>query len=391
MFSRRTDWDLVPNRLSAAVQSHRGAGREVFDVAESNPTRCGLEYDQATILASVAGPASLEYCPEPRGLLTARQAVASYYADRGGESVEVDPARIILTTSTSEAYSYIFRLLCDVDDEVLVPTPSYPLFEFLAGLHDVKLAPYPLIYDYGWQIDLHSLERALTSRTRAVMVVHPNNPTGSLVSAAELSALNEICRAREMAIVADEVFLDYAHDGVARRSFAANDEVLTVALSGLSKIAGLPQMKVAWLVASGPAKLREQALARLEVIADTFLSMNAPLQHALPALLRQGQSISHQLLTRIRHNLAELDRQLAAQRVCQRLQVQAGWYCVLRVPVMGSDEELAIALLEQESVLVHPGHFYDFHRDGYLVLSLITPVEVFREGARRLLGFVSKR
>ena len=388
MFASRTNWNLSANRLSRAIAERRRRGREVLDLTESNPTHAGLTYDAVSILGALVDPKSLEYTPEPLGLLPAREAVCRYYAALG---VAVDAARVLLTTSTSEAYTYLFRLLCDPGDEVLVPTPSYPLFEFLAGLQDVRLVPYPLVYDHGWQIDMAALERAVTPKTRAVMGVHPNNPTGSLVSPAEREELNRICAARSLAIVADEVFLDYLHDGTKTESFAANDAVLTFVLSGLSKIAGLPQMKVAWIVTSGPAELREPALARLEVIADTYLSMNAPLQHALSALLEQRERIGGQLMARVRHNLDELDAQIARQKLCQRLQIQAGWYAILRVPAHGSDENLCVSLLDERAVLVQPGYFYDFHQDGFLVLSLITPRDVFREGLERLLDFVSQR
>jgi aspartate/methionine/tyrosine aminotransferase len=388
MFASRTNWNLAVNRLSQAIAEHRRRGAALLDLTESNPTRAGLTYDVVTILAALVDPRSLEYSPEPLGLPSAREAVCRYY---GGLGIAVAPPRVLLTTSTSEAYSHLFRLLCDPGDEVLVPTPSYPLFEFLAGLQDVRLVPYPLVYDHGWQIDLGALERAITPRTRAVMVVHPNNPTGSFVSSREREELNRICAAHSLAIVADEVFLDYQHDGAKAQSFAANDAVLTFALSGLSKIAALPQMKVAWIVTAGPPELCDAALARLEVIADTYLSMNAPLQYALPALLEQRERLGGQLMDRIRHNLDELDAQLARQQLCQRLEVEAGWYAILRVPAHGSDEDLCLSLLQERAVLVQPGYFYDFRQDGFLVLSLITPRDVYREGLSRLLDFVSQR
>ena len=303
---------------------------------------------------------------------------------------DLDPQSIVLTTSTSEAYSYVFRLLCNPGDEILVPKPSYPLFEFLADLSDVKLVPYPLIYDHGWQIDVDSLEKAATSRTRAVIVVHPNNPTGSYASQRELSALNDFCNEHRAALIVDEVFLDYAHDGSRRPSFASNDRALSFSLSGLSKISALPQMKLSWVVTSGPAELVAQAGARLEIIADTFLSMNAPVQLAAPVLLEQRKLIQPLLLNRLRENLADLDCQLTAAPACARLDVEGGWYVVLRVPVTQSDEELAIRLLREEFVVVHPGHFYDFPSDGYLVLSLITDPRIFREGVSRALKVIGR-
>jgi alanine-synthesizing transaminase len=384
MFSDRTNWKLTRNRLTEALEEARLSGTLVLDLTISNPTRVGLRYDESKILASLASPQAMDYDPQPKGLAMARAAVADYYRSVHGIS-EFDPEALILTTSTSEGYSFVFRLLCNPGDEILVPKPSYPLFEFLADLQDVELIPYPLIYDHGWQMDFHSLQKAVTERTRGVVVVHPNNPTGSYVQSQERDALNRFCKEHQLAIIADEVFLDYALDGVRRQSFAANQDALTFTLSGVSKISALPQMKVAWIAASGAASKVGTVLARLEVIADTFLSMNAPIQWAAPALLEQRESIQRQLLDRVGSNLAELDRQLAAQKTCQRLNVEGGWYAVLRVPVTRSDEDLAVALLKQKSVLVHPGHFYDFPNDGFLVLSLITQEAEFAEGIRRLL------
>ncbi len=382
MFSNRTNWKLERNRLTEALEAVRSAGAHILDLTVSNPTRVGLAYDSAAILSALASPRALDYDPQPKGLLEARRAVVRYY--ESGHKIQLDPEHLVLTTSTSEAYSLVFRLLCNSGDELLVPKPSYPLFEFLADLQDVKLVPYPLIYDHGWQIDLHSLEKAMTWRTRGVVLVHPNNPTGSYVHEHEREHLNRCCRQHGLALIVDEVFLDYALDGNRHCSFADNQDVLTFMLSGLSKISALPQMKVAWIAANGQQPELSEAMARLEVIADTYLSMNAPIQWALPALLDQRKSIQHQLLNRVRNNLTELDRQLAAQTLCQRLNVEGGWYAVLRVPVTQSDEELAVELLRKKSVLVHPGHFYDFPNDGYLVQSLITPHGEFAEGIRRV-------
>jgi len=387
MFSHRTGWKLTPNRFTEAQRELLVAGREVLDLTISNPTQADLHYDEEAIMQSLINPAVFDYDPQPKGLLSAREAVVSYYRKQH-EEFDVDLDSLVLTTGTSEGYSYVLRLLCNPDDEILVPKPSYPLFEFLADLQDVKLVPYPLIYDHGWQIDFPSLYKAVNSRTRAVVVVHPNNPTGSYVSVTEQSELNRFCRERNLALIVDEVFLDYAHDGASRQTFAGNRDALTFTLSGLSKISGLPQMKLAWIVTSGPEEHVIAALGRLEVIADTYLSMNAPVQLAAPALLEQRNSIQPLLLDRLRANLAEMDRQLASQKSCQRLAVEGGWYAVLRVPATQSDEDLVIEILRKASVLVHPGHFYDFPSDGYLVFSLIVPPEIFREGIERCLELI---
>jgi alanine-synthesizing transaminase len=383
MFSDRTNWKLTQNRLTEALEQARSSGAHVLDLTISNPTRAGLHYDELQILRSLSSPQAMDYDPQPKGLPSARTAVADYY--RTDHGINLDSERLLLTTSTSEGYSFVFRLLCNPGDELLVPKPSYPLFEFLADLQDVKLIPYPLIYDHGWQMDFPSLHNAVTKRTRGVVVVHPNNPTGSYVHLEEQKSLNRFCREHELALIADEVFLDYAHDGEKRRSFAANQEVLTFTLSGVSKISALPQMKMAWIAASGPTADLEAAQARLEVITDTYLSMNAPIQWATPALLDQRKTIQPQLLDRVRDNLAEFDRQLAGQKSCQRLNIEGGWYAVLRVPVTQTDEELAIELVRKERVLVHPGHFYDFESDGYLVVSLIAAERTFGDGISRVL------
>jgi alanine-synthesizing transaminase len=383
MFAKRTHWNLSPNRLSEALARHRAAGKPLVDLTVSNPTECGFVYDQGAILDALRNPAALKYEPVPRGLATARQAVAEYYAEHG---TSVDIEDIFLTTSTSEAYSYVFKLLCNPCDEILIPAPSYPLFDFLADIQDVKLVRYPLVYDHGWQIDFHTLEQAITPRTRGVVVVNPNNPTGHFTKRVEMEKLNGICTAHKLAIIADEVFLDFFLGAERPPSFAGNRDALTFTMSGLSKICGLPQMKAAWLVVGGPQKLKSEALARLEVIADTYLSMNAPVQLAMPSFLSQRRAFQSQLMDRVRRNLTEVDRQLGLQKVCSRLEVQGGWYAALRVPATHTDEESALALLSEKNVHVHPGHFYDFPSQGYLVVSLITFEKTSGDGLARLLS-----
>ena len=394
MFSHRTGWNLTTNRYTEALAQYRQSGRELFDLTASNPTMIGLSYHEAGLSYALARSEALTYQPIAKGLLSARQAIAGYYAEMGSA---VDPEDLILTTSTSEAYSFVFRLLCDAGDSVLVPIPSYPLFDFLADLNDVRLEPYELVYDHGWQIDFNSLQSAVRRaksggrRCRAVMLVHPNNPTGSFIKAHERDSLNRICLAHEMAIIADEVFLDYGLTGRASHTFSGNDSALTFTLSGLSKISALPQMKIAWIAVSGPPAEKSEALARLEVIADTYLSMNAPLQLAVPAMLAERHHIQPQLRLRVHQNLSALDTQLSAHRSCERLALEGGWYAVLRVPALGSDEDLAVALLQSTEVLLHPGHFYNFPSDGYLVASLITPTGEFGTGISRALDFISAR
>jgi alanine-synthesizing transaminase len=385
MFARRTNWNLAPNRLSMALAAHRAAGKPLLDMTVSNPTECGFDYDADAILDALRNPAALKYEPNPRGLASARTAVAEYYAEHGAR-VGMDD--IILTTSTSEAYSYVFRLLCDPGDEILIPSPSYPLFDFLAEIQDVKLVRYPLLYDHGWQIDFHALEQAISARTRGVIAVHPNNPTGHFTKPAEVARLNAICAERGIAVVADEVFLDFNLEREPQVSFAGNSQALGFTMSGLSKICGLPQMKAAWLAVSGPQGMRREALARLELIADTYLSVSAPVQLAIPKFLAQRHAFQKQLRARVSRNLAELDRQLAVQKNCSRLEVEGGWYAILRVPATRSDEELVLARLNEKGIYVHPGHFYDFAADGFLVVSLIASEAEFLCGLASVLVFL---
>ena len=392
MFSKRTNWKLEENAYTRALRRHRESGKPLLDLTISNPTACGFQYDEAVIFAALMSPSAMRYEPEPKGLPSARAAVVDYYREKI-PAVPIDPERLILTTGTSEAYSFLFRLLCEPGDEVLVAHPSYPLFDFLAAIQDVKLRPFRLVYDHGWQFDFPALRHAITARTRAILVVHPNNPTGNFISCDEAEHLDSICRQFDLALVVDEVFLDYelrdAGDHKKRHgSFAASAQVLTFVLSGLSKIAALPQMKVGWIAANGPEALVWDAMASLEIIADTYLSLSAPAQHALPALLAQRRAIQPQIMARIEANLRQLDDQLAQQKSISRLKIEGGWYAVLRVPAVQSDEELAIRLIEERSVVVHPGHFYEFAGDGYLVISLITPSAEFGEGMGRLIEAV---
>jgi alanine-synthesizing transaminase len=387
MFSKRTNWKLNPNKYTRALEEMRATGAPIVDLTVSNPTLCGFQYDAENILKAFQNPNGLSYEPEAKGLLGARGEVARYYKEDHG--ITVDPESLLLATSTSEAYSYLFRLLCDPHDEILVPKPSYPLFDFLGELQDVSLVPYSLEYAHGWFVDFPSLVRAVTSRTRAVLLVHPNNPTGSFVHREERQRLNELCRERGLSLVVDEVFLDYRVTDESWESFATNKDALTFTLSGLSKVAALPQMKVAWLLTSGPEAAKKMALERLEIIADTYLSLNAPTQWAFGALLELRRAMRPQLLERIRQNWEFLRSSVGKEGGCELLDTEGGWYGVIRVKSDRSDEELAIEILQSAHTLVHPGHFYDFRTDGYLVVSLITPVSDFRQGIGCLLKFLA--
>jgi alanine-synthesizing transaminase len=388
MFSHRTAWNLEPNPLSKALADRISSDKPVIDLTESNPTKCGFHFEAEQVLAALSHPGSLSYEPVPQGLLPARNAVVDYYRSR---QCVVNVNDIFLTTSTSEAYSFLFRTLCNPGDEVLIPQPGYPLFNFLADIQDVATVPYPLIYDYGWQIDFHALQRVVSPRTRAIVVVNPNNPTGHFCKTDDMHRLNQICVEGDLAIIADEVFLDFSLGKEIPRSFAANDKALTFTMSGLSKISGLPQMKVAWLIATGPETLKQKAVARLEMIADTYLSMNTPMQLALPALLELRHDFQQQCIERTRNNLAQLDELLSTQKLCTRLDLEGGWYVVIKLPVTGGDNDFALELLSTHGVYVHPGHFYDFAADGYLVVSLITPEPAFATGTQALVALIGEK
>lgn len=381
LFSKRTEWNTEESALARAHRERAATGFPIADLTASNPTRCGFTYD-SQLLAPLTDLRALDYDPQPLGLLEAREAVCGYYADHG---VKVEPSRVVLTTSTSEAYSFLFKLLCDPGSEVLVPQPGYPLFDFLAVLDDVRIKSAPLVYDHGWQIEPESLRRAVSDQTRAIVLVHPNNPTGHFTKQWEAAELAKLCRERGLALIADEVFLDYGLGSEIAQSFAAGlNGVDVYTVSGLSKIAGLPQMKAAWIVATGLNA--PEAMTRLEVIADTFLSMNAPIQRAISAWLGDRRQIQRQISERVAANLAELDRQLASLDIVRRLNVEGGWYAVLRIPAIQPDEATVLELL-QHGVWVHPGYFFGMEESGWLVLSLLTPVEEFRTGVQAIVYY----
>jgi len=387
MFSSRTNWPLAPNRLSELLRERRERGVPILDLTESNPTRCGLALAGEMVLGPLHNPRALVYEPEPRGLAAARDAVTAYYSERG---VFLNPDQIFLTTSTSEAYSFVFRLLANPGDKILAPQPSYPLFDFLGALNDVEVLPYPLLYEGGWQLDLHSLASGWQPGIRAVLLVHPNNPTGSFIKRCELDRLIEICSRHGASLIADEVFADYGFAADAERvtTHSQTSELLTFTLSGLSKISALPQMKLGWIVVNGPAEIRQEALARLEVIADTYLSVSAPIAWAAPEWLAHRGAIQAQILDRVQSNLRKLDALLTADSPVSRLKLEGGWYAILRVPATRSDEDWAAELLTQVGVFVHPGHFYDFPSAGFLVLSLLPPPAVFEDALSRTISLI---
>jgi alanine-synthesizing transaminase len=369
------------NALTRAVQRLRAEGTPILDLSESNPTRVGLPYP-ADLLQSLAAPAALTYEPHPLGLRVAREAIAGEFARRG---TDVNPDHLVLSSSTSEAYSWLFKLLCDPGDAVLVPQPSYPLFEFLTRLEGLATASYQLTYHGRWEIDLDSLEQA-PARTKTVLAVSPNNPTGSFLSARDIAGLIDICARRRWALIVDEVFADYPIDAAAPLTdIAARSDVLTFTLGGASKSIGLPQVKLGWTLIGGPPAARNTALAAIEVIADTFLSVGTPVQVAAPALLHHGASLRARIHQRVRDNLVVARRLAADYPACDVLPVDGGWSVIVRVPASRREEAIVLDLLEREHVLVHPGFFFDMPHEAFLVVSLLPDPETFADGFARLL------
>ncbi len=375
-FSLRTDWDIAESTFAAAIRKARERGRTLLDLTVSNPTLCGFDYSP-NLLQPLTHLDALAYDPDPRGLHSARQAIAAYYASHHAQA---DPDQILLTTSTSEAYSFLFRLLANPGDAVLVGQPGYPLFDFLATLDDVVLTPYPLFYDFGWWIDFAELEQRITPRTRALVLVHPNNPTGHATTVQERRQLERLCVQYDLALIVDEVFLDYGLECTVETFAAGPHPCLTFIVSGLSKIAALPQMKLGWLAAFGPDSPRQEALSRLEIIADTFLSMNAPIQLAAPTWLENREAIQTQIAARVRENL----KVLGSCGELRALPVEAGWCAVLRLPQSLGSDRLAEQLAEEANVVTHPGSFYGMPESNRIVVSLLGRTELFASGARNL-------
>ncbi len=382
MFSSRSDFDLTPNSLTLKLDRLTGQGRRIIDLTVSNPTAVGLEYPTDEILSALASPDVMSYRPDPLGLETARSAVRLVYLER---QVDVDARDVVLTASTSEAYAYLFKLLADPGDRVLVPVPSYPLFRFLAALESVEIVPYPLHYADDWYCDLAELDRlAAECHPRAILTVHPNNPTGSFVRKHEFDYIREICRRERAALVCDEVFSDYRLKETEWVDPARDDSVVTFVLNGLSKMLLMPQLKVGWILLRGPNAQRSSARERLELIADTFLSVNSISQLALTPLLKLRRQIQRAAVQRLAANLATLHARTAGRSV-QVLRTEGGWSAVLRFPTRRTDEEWCIGLLEQHGVLVHPGSFFGFASPGYCVVSLLPESEPFSEGIELLL------
>jgi alanine-synthesizing transaminase len=388
-FSARTSWDLAENRLSQVVAAARARGIHLLDLTESNPTRAGI-VSSGDRLASLGHPRAARYEPLPHGHPIAREAVCGYYA---GRALELTPEQVTLTASTSEAYGWLFKLLCDRDDEVLVPAPSYPLLSFLACLEDVRLESYPLVVAEGFRIDLDALVGAIDAKTRAIVLVHPNNPTGTFVRRDEADALDALAARHGIAIVVDEVFGDFAHGELPEDrlpSFVGERQALTFVLSGLSKVVAMPQVKLGWIATLGPRELVREASRRLEVIADSYLSVSTPVQLALPEILAGRAAVQAEIRARVMANLMILDQALASVGLGgARLPSDGGWYAIVVLPPGCSEEALVERLVEEDGVITHPGYFFDMTPEGFLVVSLLPERATFAEGARRVAARIA--
>lgn len=382
-FSRRTDWNFELNRITQAQNDLRCRGIPILDLTCSNPTRVDLPDLDPAVWASLNDTRNAGYDPDSRGSMTARRAVAQYYQDQG---IVIDPADIVLTASTSEAYSFLFHILLDAGNEICFSRPGYPLFELLAGIHSALWQSYRLnCTGSGWVLDQESLRQQVHDRTQAVVIVNPNNPTGSCLSPSETDAVYDICRRCGAAVICDEVFLDYPLEPLAALvSLAGRADHLTFVLGGLSKALGLPQMKLSWIVVSGPEDQKREALARLEMIADLYLSVNTPVQNALPQWLAQRAKIQERILHRVRLNWNHLGRILEGTDI-ERLQARAGWSAMLRLPEACDEEDFCLALLKEDHVLAHPGYFFDCEDGPFLVLSLLSPERILQQGVEAIV------
>jgi aspartate/methionine/tyrosine aminotransferase len=386
MFSSRLPARLQPTTLSKAIERARTAGKVRFDLTETNPTRVNLDYPDS-LMRAMGDSRSLRYHPEALGSGDARIAIAAHLS----AGSRVSEQQLVITASTSEAYSFLFKLLCNPDDEVLVPRPSYPLFDLLTTLDAVRPVHYHLDAAGAWCIDRSSVEAGLSHRTRAVLIVSPNNPTGSMLRGPDREWLVSLAQSRDLALVSDEVFADYP---LAVRpdstSLLGEDRVLTFTLGGLSKSIGLPQMKLAWTAVSGPAERVSEALARLEIIADSYLSVSTPVQTAVGSLLADGREVRRAIQDRLTANLSALRDAVATTPSMTVHLPEGGWSAVVRLPAILSEEQWVVALLEESSVLVHPGFFFDLETEAFVVVSLLPEPRMFAQAIERLCSHVQR-
>jgi len=384
MFSSRFNYELSDNLLNNLLKEKNSNSEKILDLTISNPTLAGFDFNSSEILSAISGAESIQYNPNPRGLLTARSAVSNYYKNAG---YVIKPDSIFLTSGTSEAYSFLFKLLTNPGDEILIPQPSYPLIDFIANLENINAVEYPLIYDGNWEININKIKERITEKTKAIIIINPNNPTGSYVKKQEIEKLNEICSGKEIAIISDEVFLDYKIDkNVDVTSLAGNTKTLTFVLSGISKICALPQLKLSWIQINTDKKLFSKVSERLEIITDTYLSVGTPVQLAAEYLIKNRLYIQKQIIKRINKNLELIAKKVVNSEKILLYKPEGGWYVILKFSSKMNDEERCLKLLKEFNVYIHPGYFFDFTEDGYVVLSLITPEEDYQKGIEIILN-----
>ena len=385
MFSNRFNFDQSQNNISKLLDNKKKSGVTIYDLTESNPTQAGFIYDENSIMNSLSGKEILTYNPHPKGIRQARNSIFDYYKE---QNVNIHSDSIFITSGTSESYSHLIKLLTNPGDEILIHKPGYPLLEFITEIENVKLSFYDLIYNYisGWQIDFDSLKNAISKNTKAIVIINPNNPTGSFIKQEEIIKLNIIAKENELALISDEVFFDFKDSENIYSSFADNNHSLTFTLNGLSKICALPQMKMSWIIVNGQAKIKNEAIYKLEIINDTFLSAGTPIQLASATLLKNRINIQNQIMKRIINNYSILEKIIHNNSIVKLLKREAGWYAVLKINDNIEDEERAYMLLDKFNVYIHPGYFFNFEDDGYIVLSLITKEKIFRKGIELLFS-----
>lgn len=387
-FSQRLPWATERNDITTHIGEQRALGHTLLDLTNSNPTSAFSSYPHSLLRKAFSEISDFAYDPDPKGLQAARMEIARYYEER---NILLDENRIILTASTSEAYSMLFKLFCDAGDEILVPCPSYPLFEFLASLESVSVVPYELHYDGAWHIDFDHLQRQISRRTKAIVVVNPNNPTGTYLSDAECDALLSIASHRHLPLISDEVFMDF--DILPRkticRTLIGRDQVMSFSLNGLSKAAGMPQVKLAWIALNGRPSEVETVRARLELISDTYLSVGTPVQKQLGSLLQIGQAFQAEIRARLRENVHLLDESLR-DTAAHRLHMDGGWSAVVQLPKTRTEENWTLSFLKEEKVVVQPGFYFDMPPGAFVVLSLLTEPAQFQEGLRRISANVRR-
>lgn len=387
MFSCRTNWNFQNNRITKLIQEYQRNNISIIDLSESNPTKVGFNYPEKFVLKDFCSGKNLIYNPHPKGLINAREAICKFYHKK---NINIHPESIIITAGSSDAYNYIFRLIAEPGDEILVPSPSYPLLQFLSRLNDISIKNYRLLYDGEWHIDIDSIYRNITNKTKAILFIHPNNPTGSYVKNEEYEKVLELANRYGLIFISDEVFYEYEIEDKPNKfnSFSEKSDILTFTINGISKLLGLSQMKLGWVIVSGPNKLKQEAINRLEIISDTFLSVNTPVQNSLPIWLENYEELHNQIKHRVIINYFRIKDQILANSAIELLNVEGGWNGILRFPNIFTDEQWVELFLKKYRLFLQPGYFYDFERGAYLLVSLLLPENIIKKNIIAVLDEV---